>query len=159
MNKLPPIGVRPPHLHTRILPCGHESKPGQPPAHEVCRDCYAKDRFQIVLMLEEKYELVTRIVGSPAQIHYARGIRAFKVDGIAKRIEDGDVTTSMMDKLDQFRTETKAQWFINNRLYRTLAPGKKTVTVAAREAAEEAAEIESQYQAAEGALGKARYNG
>lgn len=128
MSRLPPVGWRPEALRPRTLACGHLSSPGQDQTHTQCLECYRREQLHEVETAEAKFDLSVTLVGTPKQVAYARQIRVNKVTGLAQCIELGVATPAQMEKLDLFRTQCDAQWFIHNRMFRARPPGTETYT-------------------------------
>jgi len=122
--KLPPIGTR---LNTSRLTndltplaCGHRALSEKDLGKPMCYACWLAEERAAVEAMEEEYGLTIEIIGkSEKQVFQARHIRALKVAGIAARIADGTHTDKLLEKLDEFRTESDAAWFFRQRFFKT----------------------------------------
>ncbi len=117
-RSLPPIGATFSSLHGP-LPCGHPPVSEKDQGKQMCVNCWLADRQETIAAIEREFELTAVILGTPRQVWAARSIRAFKVAGVADRIEAGTATVKMLEMLNKFRTRTDATWFLHNRLYST----------------------------------------
>lgn len=121
-----PVGVKLPPVGSRVVPsgeplsCGHYPLSDKDLGKPVCYACWLAEESSQIEAAELEYGLTVQIRGkSEKQIFAARKIRAIKVSGIAARIADGTHTDKLLEKLDEFRTQTEAKWFFHQRFFKT----------------------------------------